>query len=153
MILIMSLKEQIEADIKKAMLAKAKDDLRALRAIKSMILLAETEKGSDGSLSEDVEMKILQKAAKQRNDSIAIFRDSGRNDLADAEQVELDVIQRYLPEPLSEEALEATIKKVIEQVGANSMKDMGKVMGIASKQLAGKADGKTISEKVKALLS
>ncbi len=149
----MSLKEQIEADIKKAMLAKNKDDLRALRGIKSMILLAETEKGSGRQLSEDAEMKILQKAVKQRTDSMTIYRDSGRDDLADGEKAELEVIQRYLPEQLSEEALVGELQKIINQVGASSIKDMGKVMGIASKQFAGKADGKTISEKVKSLLS
>ena len=97
----MSLKEQIEGDIKKAMLAKNKDDLRALRAIKSMILLAQTEKGAGENLSEDAELKILQKAAKQRNDSMALYREQNRDDLANAEQVELEVIKRYLPEQLS----------------------------------------------------
>ena len=149
----MSLKEQIDADIKKAMLEKNKDDLRALRAIKSMILLAETEKGAGGGLSPEAEMKILQKAAKQRMDSIALYREQHRDDLADAEQAELDVIKRYLPEQLSEEALEAKLKEIIEKTGASSMRDMGKVMGIATKELAGKADGKTISQAVKKLLS
>ena len=149
----MSLKEQIEADIKKAMLAKNKDDLRALRAIKSMILLAQTEKGASEELSSEAEVKILQKAAKQRNDSIALYREQNREDLADAEQVELDVIKRYLPEQLSEEQLEAEIKKVVEKVGATSMKEMGQVMGIATRELAGKADGKTISSIVRKLLS
>lgn len=149
----MKLKEQIEADIKKAMLEKNKDDLRALRAIKSMILLAQTEKGATESLSEDVEIKILQKAAKQRQDSMTLYREQKRDDLADAEQVELAVIKRYLPEQMSEEALTAAIKVIIDKVGALSMKDMGKVMGMASKELAGKADGKTISQVVKQLLS
>ncbi len=149
----MSLKEQINADIKKAMLEKNKDDLRALRAIKSMILLAETEKGAGGSLSPDAEMKILQKAAKQRMDSIALYREQNRDDLADAEQAELEVIKRYLPEQLSEEELEAKVKEIIEKTGASSMRDMGKVMGVATKELAGKADGKTISQAVKKLLS
>jgi len=149
----MSLKEQIEADIKKAMLAKNKDDLRALRAIKSMILLAQTEKGAGDGLSEDVEMKILQKAAKQRTDSIAIYREQNRDDLADIEQAELKVIKRYLPEQMSEEALEAKVGEIIKKVGASSMQDMGKVMGLATKELAGKADGKTISQVVKKLLS
>ena len=149
----MSLKEQIEADIKKAMLAKNKDDLRALRAIKSMILLAQTEKGAGENLSEESEMKILQKAAKQRVDSIDLYREQKRDDLADTEQAELDVIKRYLPEKLSEEELETKVNEIIKKVGATSMKDMGKVMGIATKQLAGKADGKTISKVVKALLS
>jgi len=149
----MSLKEQIEADIKKAMLAKNKDDLRALRAIKSMILLAQTEKGAGENLSTDVEMKILQKAAKQRTDSIALYREQKREDLAATEEAELDVINRYLPEQLSEEELDTIIGELINKVGASSLKDMGKVMGMASKELAGKADGKTISIAVKKLLS
>lgn len=149
----MSLKERIEGDLKKAMLAKNKDDLRALRAIKSMILLAQTEKGAKEELSKDAEMKILQKAAKQRNDSIALYRDQKRDDLADAEQVELDVIKKYLPEQLSENELESKLKIIIEEVGASSMKEMGRVMGIAAKELSGKADGRTISGIVKKLLS
>lgn len=149
----MSLKQQIESDIKKAMLAKEKDELRALRAIKSLILLAETDKGSTGELTPDAEMKLLQKAAKQRNDSIAIYKEQGREDLAAAEEAELVVINRYLPEQMSDEALKAEVQKIITETGATSMKDMGKVMGVASKKLAGKADGKAISEQVKALLS
>jgi uncharacterized protein YqeY len=149
----MSLKEQIEADIKKAMLEKNKDDLRALRAIKSMILLAQTEKGASESLAPDTEMKILQKAVKQRQDSIALYVQQNRKDLADAEQAELDVIKRYLPEQMSEEELRAALSDIIAKVGASSMKDMGKVMGMASKELAGKADGKTISQVVKQILS
>ncbi|MCK5372351.1 MAG: GatB/YqeY domain-containing protein [Cyclobacteriaceae bacterium] len=149
----MSLKEQIEADIKKAMLAKEKDDLRALRAIKSMILLALSEPGASENLSADIEMKILQKAAKQRADSLTLYRDQNRNDLAEIEQAELDVIKRYLPEQLSWEELEGIVSGIIEKTGASSMKDMGKVMGMASKELAGKADGKTISGIVKKLLS
>lgn len=149
----MSLKEQIEADLKKAMLEKNKDDLRALRAIKSMILLALSEKGAKENLSADVEMKILQKAAKQRTDSIALYREQKRDDLADPEQAELDVIIRYMPAQLSGEELEVKIGEIIEKVGASSMKDMGKVMGLASREFAGKADGRTISQIVKRLLS
>ena len=149
----MSLKEQIEADLKKAMLEKNKDDLRALRAIKSMILLALSEKGAKENLSADVEMKILQKAAKQRTDSIVLYREQKRDDLADPEQAELDVIKRYLPAQLSEEELEVKIGEIIEKVGASSMKDMGKVMGLASREFAGKADGRAISQIVKKLLS
>ena len=149
----MSLKKQIEADLKKAMLEKNKDDLRALRAIKSMILLALSEKGAKENLSADVEMKILQKAAKQRTDSIALYREQKRDDLADPEQAELDVIIRYLPAQLSGEELEVKIGEIIEKVGASSMKDMGKVMGLASREFAGKADGRTISQIVKKLLS
>ncbi|MCK5101257.1 MAG: GatB/YqeY domain-containing protein, partial [Cyclobacteriaceae bacterium] len=114
----MSLKEQIEADIKKAMLEKNKDDLRALRAIKSMILLALTEKGAGENLSADVEMKILQKAAKQRTESISLYREQKRDDLADIEQAELEVIKRYLPKQLSEEELEVIVGNIIEKVGA-----------------------------------
>ena len=149
----MSLKKQIEADIKKAMLAKKKDDLRALRAIKSMILLALFEPGASENLSSDIEMKILQKAAKQRVDSLTLYRGQNRNDLAEIEEAELDVIKRYLPEQLSGEELEGIVSGIIEKTGASSMKDMGKVMGMASKELAGKADGKTISGIVKKLLS
>ena len=149
----MSLKEQIEVDLKKAMLEKNKDDLRALRAIKSMILLALSEKGAKENLSADVEMKILQKAAKQRTDSIVLYREQKRDDLADPEQAELDVIKRYLPAQLSEKELEVKIGEIIEKVGASSMKDMGKVMGLASREFAGKADGRTISQIVKKLLS
>jgi uncharacterized protein YqeY len=149
----MSLKEQIEADLKKAMLEKNKDDLRALRAIKAMILLAQTEKGGVTELTADTEIKILQKAVKQRQDSIAIFRAQNRHDLADAEQAEVTVINRYLPEQLSAEEIVDKIRKIITDSGATSMKDMGKVMGIAGKELAGSADGKTISEIVKKLLS
>ena len=149
----MSLKEQIEADIKKAMLARNKDDLRALRAIKSMILLAQTENGAGEALSDDAEVKILQKAAKQRTDSLTLYREQKRDDLADIEQAELDVIKKYLPEQMSEEELEAKVSEIIGRIGASSMQDMGKVMGMSSKELAGKADGKTISGVVKKLLS
>ncbi len=149
----MSLKEQIEADLKKAMLEKNKDDLRALRAIKSMILLAQTEKGATAELNTDMEVKILQKAVKQRMDSIAIFRQQNRNDLADAEQAEVEVINRYLPTQLTEAQLTEKIQKIVALVGATSIKDMGKVMGIAGKELAGSADGKAISEVVKKLLA
>lgn len=149
----MSLKQQIESDIKKAMLAKNKDDLRALRSIKSMILLAETEKGAGGGLTEEAEIKLLQKAGKQRSDSLNIYKEQGRDDLAATEQAELDVINRYLPEQMSEEELKAEIQKIVDETGASSMQDMGKVMGIATKKLAGKADGKAISEQVKSILS
>lgn len=149
----MSLKEQIDADIKKAMLSKNKEELRALRAIKALILLAETEKGKSGELSENVEMNLLTKAVKQRKDSIQIFSEQGRHDLADVEKEELEVIQRYLPEQLSIEELESIIKQIISESGAQNMKDMGKVMGIASQKLAGKADGKQIAELTRKLLN
>ncbi len=149
----MSLKQQIESDIKKAMLAKDKDELRALRSIKSLILLAETEKGQTGELTPDMELKLLQKAAKQRNDSLTIYREQGREDLAATEEAELAIINRYLPAQMSPEVLKSEIEKIISETGASSIRDMGKVMGVATKKLAGKADGKAISEQVKALLS
>ena len=149
----MSLKERIEADIKKAMLAKNKDELRALRAIKSMILLAQSEKGASDQLSAESEIKILQKAAKQRTDCLTLYKEQKRDDLAEIESAELEVIKRYLPEQLSEEDLANIIGEIIKKVGATTMQDMGKVMGIASKELAGKSDGKTISQVVKKLLS
>lgn len=149
----MSLKQQIESDIKKAMLAKQKDELKALRAIKSMILLAETEKGSSGEVSADAEMKMLMKAVKQRKDSAQIYKEQNREDLFAVEMAEVEVIERYLPKQISEEEVEAELKKIIQQVGASGPKDMGKVMGTATKALAGKADGKTISGIVKKLLT
>ncbi len=149
----MSLKSTIEQEIKQAMLSKDKDKLRALRAIKSLILLAETEKGSGGELSEDTEMKLLTKAAKQRRDSIQIFEEQGRDDLAATEKSELAIIESFLPEQLSEEEIEAEVKQVIAAVGASGPQDMGKVMGAATKKLAGKADGKMISTLAKKLLS
>lgn len=149
----MSLKSTIEADIKKAMLAKNRDELTALRAIKSAILLAETEKGAGGSLEESVEMQLLTKAAKQRKESADIFAAQNRTDLAEKELTELEVINRYLPKPMDAAALESALKQVIADVGANGPGDMGKVMGIASKKFAGRADGKTISELVKKLLA
>ncbi|MBI3218874.1 MAG: GatB/YqeY domain-containing protein [Bacteroidetes bacterium] len=149
----MSLKTQIDNDIKAAMLAKNKDELTALRSIKSMILLAETEKGGSGDLAQDIEGKLLMKAAKQRKESADIFQKEGRDDLAKKELVEYEVISRYLPKQLTEEEISAELKKIMEQVGAKGPQDMGKVMGTATKQLAGKADGKVISELVKKLLA
>jgi uncharacterized protein len=150
----MSLKQQIDNDIKTAMLAKNKEELTALRSVKSLILLAETEKGNSAdNISQDVENKLLMKAAKQRKESAEIFQKEGRDDLASKELFELEVISRYLPKQLSEEEVISEVKKVIEQVGAKGPQDMGKVMGTATKQLAGKADGKMISEIVKKLLA
>ncbi len=149
----MSLKQQIDNDIKAAMLAKNKDELMALRAVKSMILLAETEKSGTGELTVEVESKLLMKAAKQRKESADIFQKEGREDLAKTELLELEVINRYLPKQLSESDILEEVKKIIEQVGAKGPQDMGKVMGTATKQLAGKADGKVISEIVKKLLA
>ena len=149
----MSLKQRIEDDMKQAMRAKKQDDLRTLRSVKSMILLAETEKGAGGKLSEEAELKLLTKAAKQRRESIEVFKQQGRDDLVNKEQEELDVINRYLPQPLSETELRVAVEKIIEETGANGMQDMGKVMGKATNVLAGKADGKAISAVVKQLLS
>lgn len=149
----MSLKEQIESDIKKAMLAKQKDELKALRAIKSMILLAETEKGASGAVSADAEMKLLMKAVKQRKDSAQIYKEQGRDDLHAVEMAEVGVIEKYLPKQLSEEEIRVEVQKIIDQVGASGPQDMGKVMGTATKALAGKADGKTISVMVKSILT
>jgi hypothetical protein len=149
----MSLKLQIDGDIKKAMLAKNKEELEALRSIKSMILLAETEKGGSGDIANDVENKILMKAAKQRKESAEIFTKEGRTDLAQKETFQLEIISRYLPKQLSEAEIAAEVKKIIEQVGAKGPQDMGKVMGTATKALAGQADGKVISELVKKLLA
>lgn len=148
----MSLKETIDSDIRQAMLAKKKDELTALRSIKSMILLAETEKGASGNLSGEAEMKLLVKAAKQRKESAEIYISEGRQDLADIENLEYEVISRYLPKALSEEELKTELKSIISNIGANSPADMGKVMGVASKKLAGLADGKTIATMVKTLL-
>jgi uncharacterized protein len=149
----MSLKQQIDNDIKKAMLAKQKEELEALRSIKSMILLAETEKGGSGDISSDVENKLLMKAAKQRKESADIFAQQGRKDLADKEVLQLDVINRYLPKQLSNDDVEMELRKIIAEVGASGPQDMGKVMGAATKKLAGQTDGKVISELVKKLLS
>ena len=149
----MSLKQQIDADIKKAMLAKNKEELDALRSIKSMILLAETEKGGSGELSSDVENKLLMKAAKQRKESADIFQQQNRSDLAEKELFQLEVISRYLPKQFSEAELLAELKIILTEVGAKGPQDVGKVMGVATKKLAGKADGKIISELVKKLLA
>ncbi|WP_416867970.1 MAG: GatB/YqeY domain-containing protein [Imperialibacter sp.] len=149
----MSLKTQIDGDIKQAMLSKNSERLRALRAIKSLILLAESEKGAKAELDQAAEMAILTKAAKQRKDSLAIFEEQNRPDLAEKEQAELDVINEFLPKQLSEEEVKSEVAKIITQVGASIPQDMGKVMGAATKALAGKADGKMISTLVKELLS
>ena len=148
----MSLKLTIENGIKDAMRAKDADRLRALRAIKSMILLEETSGSSSDGLSADAEMKILMKAAKQRRDSSEVYVAQNRPDLAEKEQVELAIIEEFLPKQLSEAELTVKITEIIASVGATSPADMGKVMGVASKQLAGLADGKAISAKVNELL-
>ena len=148
----MSLKERIQEEMKVAMRAKDKQALQALRAIKSAILLAETAEGGGGAMSEDAEMKLMIKQAKQRRDSAAQYRENNRADLAEVEEAELAVIERFLPQQLSAEELKAEVQAIIEQTGASSMKDMGKVMGAATKKLVGRADGKAISALVKELL-
>ena len=148
----MSLKSNIEGGIKDAMRAKDQDRLRALRAIKSLILLEETSGNSTGELTVEAEMKILTKAAKQRKDSMEVFVAQGRNDLAEKEQAELTVIEEFLPKQLTEEELKAKLSEIVARVGASAPSDMGKVMGVATKELAGLADGKVVSATVKALL-
>jgi uncharacterized protein YqeY len=149
----MNIEEQVNADIKKAMLAKDKVSLEALRGIKKQIIEAKTAKGGSGEVDDNSVIKIIQKLAKQGKDSAGIYKEQNREDLYDQEMAQVKVFEKYLPEQLSDEDLTEIIKNIISETGAESMKEMGKVMGIASKKLAGKADGRAISEKVKALLS
>jgi uncharacterized protein YqeY len=149
----MSLKQQIDGDIKKAMLAKNKEELEALRGIKSMILLAETEKGVSADITSDAESKLLMKAAKQRKESADIFQQQNRPDLAQRELQQLEIISRYLPKQLSENELKDAVQSIIQEVGAKGPQDMGKVMGVATKKLAGMADGKVISDLVNKILT
>lgn len=149
----MSLEQTIMAELKAAMLAKDEKGLRSLRAVKAAILLAKTSEGANGELKAEDEIKILQKLVKQRKDSLEIFTQQNRTDLAQKEQEEIEVIEKFLPRQLSAEELKGIIAQIIKETGAVSPADMGKVMGAASKQLAGKADGKTISAIVKELLS
>jgi uncharacterized protein YqeY len=149
----MSLQTKIMDSMKEAMKAKDTVALESLRAVKSAILLAQTESGAKEELSEEEEIKILQKLVKQRKDSAAIYIEQGRQDLADPEIQQAAVIEKFLPAQLSEEEVEAVVKKIIADNGFSGMADMGKVMGIASKELAGQADGKTISSAVKKALS
>ena len=148
----MSLQQELMVKIKEAMKAKDTVALESLRAIKSEILLAQTKGGASGELAKDDEIKLLQKLVKQRKDSAAIYKEQGRDDLAQPELAQVEIIAQFLPEQMSEGELKKVIAEIMEKVGATSMKDMGKVMGMASKQLAGKADGKAISTMVKQLL-
>lgn len=148
----MSLQDQVMTEMKTAMKAKDKVALESLRAIKSALLLMQTENGSGEAISEDAEIQLVQKLVKQRKDSAAIFIEQGREDLAAPELEQVAIIEKFLPEQLSEEEIEKVVVQTIEATGAAGMKDMGKVMGMASKQLAGKADGKAISIAVKQLL-
>ncbi|QXP68880.1 GatB/YqeY domain-containing protein [Polaribacter sp. R2A056_3_33] len=145
----MSLQKQVMDKMKEAMKAKDTVALQALRAVKSAFLLAKTETGVQAEITEEQEIKIIQKQVKQRRDSAAIFIEQGRQDLADPELAELAVLEQFLPEALSEEEIKSVVVATISKVGASGMKDMGKVMGIVSAELAGKADGKTISTLVK----
>ncbi len=149
----MTLVEKINADLKAAMLAKDEIGLRGIRAIKAAILMAQTETGASKDLTPEKEIAILQKLVKQRKDSITIFEQQNRTDLADKEKEEVAVIEKYLPAQMSEDEIEVMVKEIISSTGAAGMKDMGKVMGAASKSMAGKADGTLISQVVKKLLA
>ena len=149
----MELIEQITEDIKKAMLAKDKVRLDTLRGIKKELLEAKTAKGADGNVSEDAGLKIMQKMVKQRKESAAIYEGMGRQDMAESELAQAAVIEEYLPKPLSDEELTAAIQAIIAETGAKTPQEMGKVMGVASKRLAGKVEGRVLSEKVKSLLN
>ncbi|ANW94843.1 glutamyl-tRNA amidotransferase [Wenyingzhuangia fucanilytica] len=149
----MSLSTEIMAKMKDAMRAKDTVALEALRAVKSAILLAQTENGAKEEITEDAEIKLLQKLVKQRKDSAALYTEQGRADLAEPEIAQAEVISQFLPEQMSEDELKAALSKLISETGASSIKDMGKLMGIASQQFAGKADGKAISIVIKQLLS
>lgn len=148
----MSLTEKVSADLMAAMKAKDKVVLEALRAAKTAFTLAKAEKGANSVLTGDEELKIIQKLVKQRRESADIYKTQNRPDLYEKEVAEADVLEKYLPAKMSEEELMKTLKSIIERVGAKSPADMGKVMGAATKELAGKADGKEISSKVKQLL-
>lgn len=149
----MSLQNQVMEEIKAAMKAKDAVALESLRAIKSALLLAQTEKGAGSEMSDTDEIKLIQKLVKQRKDSAAIFKEQGREDLAEPELAQVAVIEKFLPAQLSEEEIEKVVVEIIESTNASGMKDMGKVMGMVSKQLAGQADGKTISGIVRAKLT
>jgi uncharacterized protein YqeY len=149
----MSLEQKIMTELKAAMLAKDEAALRSLREVKAAILLAKTAEGSTGEMKEEDEIKLLQKLVKQRKDSLEIFQQQNRADLAKKEEEEIAVISKFLPQQMSAEEIKAELSKIIATVGATSQADMGKVMGAATKHFAGKADGKTISTLVKELLS
>jgi uncharacterized protein YqeY len=149
----MGLEQKVMADLKTAMLAKDESALRGLRAIKAAIIIAKTSEGAGGELKEEDETKLLQKLVKQRKDSLAIYQEQKRPDLAKKEEEEIAVIEKFLPQQLDSEALKAVLAKIIAETGAASPADIGKVMGVATKQLAGQADGKTISAVAKELLA
>ncbi len=149
----MSLEQKIMAELKTAMLAKDEKTTRSLRAVKAAIILAKTSEGANGELKEEDEIKLLQKLVKQRKDSLEIFQQQNRADLVQKEQDEITVIEKFLPKQLSTDELKVIVAGIIADTGASSAADMGKVMGVATKQLAGKADGKSISAVVKEMLS
>lgn len=149
----MSLFEQINNDIKEAMKAREKEKLEAIRGIKKVMLEAKTAKGAGAELTDEEALQIISKLAKQGSDAATIFKQQGRDDLYENEMAQVAVYEQYLPAKMSDEELSAAVKEIVEEVGATSIKDMGKVMGIASKKLAGQADGKDISAKVKQQLS
>lgn len=149
----MSLQEKVMTEMKAAMRAKDSNKLEALRAVKSAILLAQTDTAGRDGLSQEEELKLLQKLVKQRKESAAIYKEQGRDDLAQPELDQAAVIENFLPEQMSEEEIEKEVDRIIEKTGASGMQDMGKVMGVASQELAGKADGKTISGIVRKKLS
>lgn len=149
----MSLELTVNENMKKAMLAKDEVGLRALRAIKAAVLLAKTAEGASASLSEDAEIKLLQKLVKQRKDSLEIFERQNRMDLAQKEREELELIEQFLPKQMSEEEIKTVVAEIVKQTGVTNMTGLGQVMGVATKQLAGKADGKVISAIVKELLA
>ncbi len=148
----MNLTEQINNDIKTAMKARDKETLTTLRDIKSKLLLEATKEGGNGEIEESVGMKILNKLFKQRMEAAELYKQQGRDDLYAQEMTEAEVLKKYLPQPMTEDEIKAAVSAIIQQTGASSMADMGKVMGMASKQMAGKADGKVISTFVKQLL-
>ncbi|HEV8083843.1 MAG TPA: GatB/YqeY domain-containing protein [Chitinophagaceae bacterium] len=149
----MNLEEKVMIDLKTAMLAKDEKSMRSLRAIKAAIINTKTAEGFSGEVKDEDEIKLLQKLVKQRKDSLEIFEKQNREDLASKEREEIEVIEKFLPKQISEDELKSIIAKIVEQSGASSPADMGKVMGMANKELAGKADGKTIALIVKDILS
>ena len=149
----MTLKKRIEEDTKEAMREKNQDTLRALRAIKSLILLEETKEGASGELNAEDELKLLTKAAKQRRDSASIYEEQNRVDLKEKEVAEIAVIEKYLPKQLSEEEVKVKLMEIIERVGAKSAAEIGKVMGVTMKELAGQTDGKVVQTLAKSLLA
>lgn len=149
----MSLEQKVMAEMKDAMKSKSEAALRGLRAIKAAIIIAKTSEGARGELKEDDETKLLQKLVKQRRDSLEIFKNQNREDLAQKEQEEISIIERFLPKQMTAEELKSPLSEIISQLGASSPADMGKVMAAATKQFAGKADGKVISDAVKELIS